>query len=333
MVGLERTGEQHGVGLLIGRPRKRGRLRLEREVVALEVAHGRRRLEQRVPDRLLSARIQVERLLDARQRRLLDDGERLERRVLSHELRERRLAPRMIVREVERAQRRARAQRAAHGFQPFGPEQIRSQVDVGERLVRREAARELAHSSRRLAERAEHVIRQVEGRERRRGREHARKPCRVLILLPDLVAAQHEPLQRRVALHEQPERVQADRLELTVLGREVPGRAPLGKQRAQMTRRNPASVVHERVVEELGRELVRGPARPAFGGHDEQVLREQPLLEREVLELVLRGRGFGLRLERLRERNPRLLLVQVQPHGERVRIGHLEEQRVRDVSA
>ena len=81
--------------------------------------------------------------------------------------------------------------------------------------------------------------------------------------------------------------------------------------RAEVARGDAARVVHEGVVEELGGGLVRLPRLPARVGLDEQVLREEALLEGEVLELVLRGRDLGLRLERLDQRQPRILLVEM----------------------
>ena len=98
-----------------------------------------------------------------------------------------------------------------------------------------------------------------------------------------------------------------------------------------MARGDAARVVHERVVEERGGLLVRVPTLPAILGEQEQVLREEPLLEREVLELVLRGRELGLRLERLRERNAAILLVEVQPESEALGVHLVDEQRVRHV--
>ena len=50
-------------------------------------------------------------------------------------------------------------------------------------------------------------------------------------------------------------------------------------------------------------------------------------LEGEMLELILRGCGLGLHLERCDERQPALLLDEVQPEGEGLGVGELEEQR------
>ena len=56
-------------------------------------------------------------------------------------------------------------------------------------------------------------------------------------------------------------------------------------------------------------------------GLNQQVLREKALLEGEVLELVLRGGHLGLHLERLGERHPVVLLVQMKPEGETLWVG------------
>ena len=61
------------------------------------------------------------------------------------------------------------------------------------------------------------------------------------------------------------------------------------------------------------------------------MLREEALLEGEVLELVLCGRELGLRLERLRERQPSILLVQVQPKRQALGVDIVDQQRVRHV--
>ena len=104
------------------------------------------------------------------------------------------------------------------------------------------------------------------------------------------------------------------------------------EQVAQLARGDAARVVHERVVDKARRAHVGAPTVPlAVTGLEEEELREQPFLEGEMLELVLRFRLVGLSLERLHERDTALLVVQVQPERECLGEGHFLEKGARHV--
>ena len=240
------------------------------------------------------------------------------------------LATGRIVAQVEDLEGGACAQCGAHDLDAVGQQPIVLKVELDQRLIRAQPTPKGADVS---LEVSEDVMAEIEHGERRARREHARQAVRVLDLGAHAVVAQVELLDLLIVLTNEPERDQPNLGQLALLLRKVPIRTALGEARAEVARGDAARVVHERVVEELCSGQVRLPCLPARLGLEQEILCEEALLEGEVLELVLRGRELGLRLERLRERQPRVLLVQVHPQRQPFRIHLVDEQRRGDVDS